>query len=121
MKALFVLVLVATVALPTLAGKLSEAEREELQAWAQSLHTASIYKAVVEHEQNPLGSDAKKLRPIPVVHFEPVDCVVCLDQIGPLLDSKKEARRARPAIGVAGCSGSRRAGVGGCFGKPVLW
>ena len=82
------------VALPVFAGKPSEAERKELEAWAKSLDRDSIHKAVLDHERNPLGSDTRKIRPVLSVHFEAVDYVVCLDQIGPLLDAKNHALEA---------------------------
>jgi hypothetical protein len=85
---------VVALALPALAGKPSETEKKDVQAWAQSLDKASVHKAVAEHERNPVGSDAKKLRAVLATHFEPVDYVVCLDQIGSLLDTKNEVHEA---------------------------
>src|SRR5262245_59608535 len=79
---------------PVLASKPAEAERKELEAWAKSLDKETVHRAVVDHEQDPLGRDAKKIRPVLVVHFEDIDYVVCLDQVGPLLDTKSEAHEA---------------------------
>lgn len=76
------------------AAKPTEAERKELEAWAKSLDKVTIHKAVLDHEGNPLSRGAKKIRPVLAVHFEAVDYIVCLDQIGPLLDTKNEAHEA---------------------------
>src|SRR5262245_48496358 len=87
-------VLLASLALPAVAGNESEVERKKLEDWAKSLDKASIHKAVLDHEHAPLAPDAKKIRPVLAVHFEAVDYVLCLDQIGALLDSKNEAHEA---------------------------
>jgi len=94
MRYLLTFLLVASGAFPILAGKPSEAERKQLEAWAQSLDKASVHRAVLDHECDPLGSDAKKIRPVLAVHFESVDYIVCLDQIGSLLDTKNQAHEA---------------------------
>src|SRR5438093_9087184 len=94
MRGVLVPLLLTSMALPGFAGKQSEAERKELEDWAKSLDKALIHKAVLDHESNPLGRDAKKIRPVLAVHFEAVDYIVCLDQIGPLLDAKNHALEA---------------------------
>ena len=94
MKLLFALLLVVSTALPAIAGKRSDAEQKELEAWAQGLDRESVHRAVQDHERDPLGEHARKIRPVLAVHFEPLDYIVCLDQIGPLLDTKKKPHEA---------------------------
>lgn len=91
--AIATLILLSTVC-PASAAKPTEAEKKELEVWAKSLDKNSIHKAVLDHERNPLSRQAKKIRPVLSVHFEAVDYIVCLDQIGPLLDTKNEAHEA---------------------------
>jgi hypothetical protein len=88
------LLICASVVLPAAAGKGSDTERKELEAWAHSLDKQAVHRAVLDHERDPLGDDAKKIRPVLVVHFEPLDYVVCLDQLGPLLDSRNKVSDA---------------------------
>ncbi len=76
-------------------GATSDAERKELEAWARGLDRDAVHKAVLHHEREPLSKEAKtNIRPVLVVHFEPLDYTVCLDQIGSLLDSKKPVDEA---------------------------
>ena len=93
MRFLVVSILVSLVALPV-AARNKEAEKKEAEDWAQSLDKESTHNAVLLHEQDPLGKDAKKVRPVLAVHFKPLDYVVCLDQIGPLLDKKTDISEA---------------------------
>lgn len=95
MRLACVLLTAAAVALPFAHAKNSDADKKELEAWAHSLDKEAVHKAVLEHERNPLARDVKKnIRPVLAVHFEPLDYIVCLDQIGPLLHTKSEVHEA---------------------------
>lgn len=93
MRLLPAIVLVAVGVMPGF-GKPTEAEQKELQEWARSLDKAAIHKAVLDHERDPLGKDAERIRPVLVVHFEAVDYLVCGDVLGPLAKSKNDAHQA---------------------------
>ena len=94
MRALLTILLCALVAPPVTLAKSSESERKRLEAWARSLDEQSIHKAVQEHERDPLGDHAKEFEPVLMIHFELLDYIVCLDQIGFLLDTKNKAHEA---------------------------
>lgn len=81
----------ATVAAP---AKSRDDEKAKNEEWARTLDRATVHRAVQRHENDPLGGDAKDLRAILKVHFEPVHYVVCLDQIGFLLNLKDKAYEA---------------------------
>ena len=88
-KRLAAVVTVCVLLLPAVAGQPSDAEKAQVEEWARSLDRATVHKAVLDHEKDPLSKDSrKKLRPVLVVHFEPVDYIVCLDQIGSLMEDK---------------------------------
>jgi hypothetical protein len=93
-KFLGVFLLAVSAAFPIFAGRKKEEERKEVEAWAQSLDRESVHKAVLEHEIEPLGKEALKIRAVLAVHFKRLDYIVCLDQIGSLLDKKNDVREA---------------------------
>jgi hypothetical protein len=92
MRILLAILLAVVASLPILA-KPSEAEKKELEAWARSLDRETIHRAVLDHERDPLGEDAKKIRPVLVVHFEPVDYLIC-SEVASLAGSKDAATEA---------------------------
>lgn len=95
MKLLLPLLLCGVAVLPAWAGKNSDAEQKELETWARSLDKTTVHKAVLDHESDPMGEDAReKLRPVLVVHFEPLDYIVCLDQLGPLMNANNKVADA---------------------------
>jgi hypothetical protein len=77
-----------------MAGESSEKERKELEAWAKSLDKASVHKAVLKLEQEPLGEAAELIRPALAVYFEDLDYEVCLDQLSGLVFTKNKAHLA---------------------------
>jgi hypothetical protein len=94
MRSTLVALLIALVAPTLLADPQKDADREALEAEIKSMDIASIHRGVLAHEQDPLGEPAHIARPVLVAYFEDIDYIVCLDQLGFLLDKKGKVREA---------------------------
>ena len=86
-------ILPAVVATLPILARPSEAEKRELEAWARSLDRNAVHRAVLDHERDPLGDEAEKLRPVLVVHFEAVDYLLC-SEVASLAGSKDATDQA---------------------------
>lgn len=85
--------IIVLAAAPVLA-QMSKKERQELVAQIKALDKDAVHKLVTAVEEDPLGENAELIRPALMVYFEDIDYDVCLNQMGPLLESKNEAHRA---------------------------
>ena len=94
MKLVLCVTVVAFLTILAAAAKAPEPEPKNMEEWALTLDRESVHKAVLIHERDPLGDEAKDIRPILMVHFEPIHYDVCLDQIGFLLETKNKAHEA---------------------------
>lgn len=71
-----------------------DSEQERLKARVMALDPAAIHRGVLAHEQDPLGETAEKIRPVLATYFGDADYVVCLDQVGFLLETDDRAHEA---------------------------
>ncbi len=91
-RVLATLVLVC-VAVAVQAGKLSDEERRQLETLIKSADKGKIHELVLAVERDPLGKNAEIIRPGLMIYFWDVDYIVCVDQLVPVIRSKRDEHK----------------------------